>query len=771
MQARAAGGTLGAQTMYKNNVALPLICSVFALTSACGSSGSPAVDASVTAGDGAGQDGTSVDTPPAGPVAVVWVSPASTITALCARGTTSATCVADGDADGTNGWQGSLSVRVTVDGMAATSGTVSFASGATMLGMANIDAMGNATLTIATPGVTEGAAIVITATTSNIDGRGTGTASKTLIVDVNAPAAPVVTATVKDRRGTSFTLSWPAPADQGGSGLAGYDVRVQKITDCMKFDMAMGKTIALPGMPAQSGLQSLDATGLIIENNYCFGAQTRDGAGNVSAVGVTAMPAIAKFNISTLAPPTAAGNEQFGLWTDGSADINGNPALPLTDESRLSDLLVGSFSGNRAFIYFGASGGNATFPATPTPNVTISRSDMTLLGFGGAVAHLGNFDGDAASPPEIAVAAYGSGKVFVFKGRTVWPATLDERNADWVIQADAAIDPQYTGSFFGYTIARLGNFDGDADGTDDFAISAFIYGPAMPTADSRKGRVIIVKGKRDMRTPGQSVVTINVPEATPDRTITLSEPLAGERTGFGGAMVGLGRYYADGPGTTLVVSATGLGSPISTSDNKGRIYAFRMQADGMVTLGPGATSPLEGAAKGDKIGSTLTNLGVLSGTLPNLGIGSPTASVTVGGATFTGAAYLCNGSATTAPWANRTTLYSSATVNPSQVIFGGGMSGSMTTMSLFGDATPEVAVSGAFANGFLYIVSGTAAMAATSPANLETSAEVKLALPRPWAGTASTGGLLRDINGDGIPDFAVADALTSTTPGKIAVFW
>ncbi len=711
------------------------------------------------------------------PPAVVIVTPSSTITSLCANGTVSTTCVADGDVITTNGWQGTLAARVSLDGVLINNmGTVTFNADTTVLGTANIDATGTATLAVTTPGVPEGAAITITATSSNISGRGAGTTSRTFPVDVNIPSGPVVSTAVKSRRQTSFTLSWPVPADLGNTGIGGYDVRHQRMAssavDCAAFVFNTATQITFTGSPVQTGTQTFDVSNFIIENRYCFGVAARDNGGNLGPVGTTATPAIANFNVSTLTPPTAVGNEQFGFRTDGSNDINGNPSLPLTDETRLSDLLVGSATGNRAFIYLGTSGGTSTYPSTPAPNVTINRFDATLANFGGSVAHIGNFDGDSTSPPEIAVAAYGSGKVYIFKGRTSWPATLDERNADWVIQTDTTADPNYTGSFFGFTMTRLGNFDNDTDGSDDFAIGAFIYGPSSPSASTRQGRVIIVKGRRDTRIPGASTVTINVPETISDRIIELPEPNASafNRPQFGTAMVGLGRYYTDGPGTTLVVSATGLGSSTSLSENFGRIYAYRMLANGSVTLGPG-TNPLIGAAKGDKIGGSLTNLGVLTGTLPNLGIGSTTAAITVGASMYLGTAQVCNGTADAAPWTNRTTLYSSAAANPAQVIFGGAMPGSATTLSLFGDSIPEVAVSGSFSSGSLYIVNGSTVAALTSPADLETSAQVKISLPLPWSGTAPTGGLLRDVNGDGYADFAVADANTTTVPGKVAVYW
>jgi hypothetical protein len=131
---------------------------------------------------------------------------------------------------------------------------------------------------------------------------------------------------------------------------------------------------------------------------------------------------------------------------------------------------------------------------------------------------------------------------------------------------------------------------------------------------------------------------------------------------------------------------------------------------------------------------------------------------------------VCNGTTTTPPWSNRTIVYSPVP-NTSQVLFGGAMPGSATTLSLFGDSLPDLAVSGSIANSVIYLVSGATVNGLASPSNLETVAEIKIALPLPWAGTAASGGLVRDINGDGYADFTVADANTTTTPGKVVVYW
>ena len=143
---------------------------------------------------------------------VSFTSPQAT-NVLCPTTGSAANCI--DDADGANtGWQGSLTVKATVNGLMLTTGNITFSVGATVLGSAPLDGTGHATLT----GVTllDGS-IKITATTDNIPGNGVGTVDVTVVVDLGPPNPPTsLTASVLDRRQTSFQLFWTAPSDFGG---------------------------------------------------------------------------------------------------------------------------------------------------------------------------------------------------------------------------------------------------------------------------------------------------------------------------------------------------------------------------------------------------------------------------------------------------------------------------------------------------------------------------------------------------------------------------
>src|SRR4029079_8501090 len=103
--------------------------------------------------------------------------------------------------------------------------------------------------------------------------------------------------------------------------------------------------------------------------------------------------------------------------------------------------------------------------------------------------------------------------VYVYKGRSVWPAALTAAQADYVITPDVSFN---NNALFGATIARLGDFNND--GVDDFAIGAPLYGA------TQNGRVTIVLGKT-----GFSNVTL--PDVT--NTITIDADVALTTPQFG----------------------------------------------------------------------------------------------------------------------------------------------------------------------------------------------------------------------------------------------
>ncbi|WP_245641991.1 glucuronyl esterase domain-containing protein [Nonomuraea candida] len=100
--------------------------------------------------------------------------------------------------------------------------------------------------------------------------------------DTTAPSAPGVPV-ASGVTATSATLTWPASTDQGGSGLAGYDV--------LRAPGASGGTFTRVGASATT---SYADTGLTPATTYRYQVVARDAAGNTSplsgAVTVTTQP-------------------------------------------------------------------------------------------------------------------------------------------------------------------------------------------------------------------------------------------------------------------------------------------------------------------------------------------------------------------------------------------------------------------------------------------------------------------------------------------------
>ena len=647
------------------------------------------------------------------PPVVTWTSP-STSTQLNAA--------TDGGAAA--GWQGTLTVQTDAGG---SGGTVTFkidcGGTVTTLGTANIDGAGVATLANQT--IADCVSAKITAETSNITGKGVGTAVLTKVVDTVVPSAPTGFATsVKDRRATTFGLSWTAPADNGQS-VGGYQVRVSKAAiTAANFDAA--ESVIFSGTPkAPGGAETLDATNRIIENDYYFAVAAVDGAGNRSGI-VSAGPAKATFNTVTL---SGTGVEAFGFAIDGSSSINGDA---------LADLLVGARNSSVVRIFFGNAGGYGT-----APDVTITGTAGTRFGF--TVAVIGDVDADGLSDIAASATLEGSkGRVYIFKGRATWPSSLTSSAADYTIDVDAAADTGFTNGQFGYSIAPLGDFDGD--GAADFAVGAYVYGAG-------RGYVAVIRGG----TASSPFTSMTLPAVIGTKAYAfVGDSAFGGSGWFGTAAVGLGAVYSGGV-PALVVGAAGSAA--------GTVYSFKG--------GPGLPATTQATAAAEKYtgngllrtGNPLTNLG------NGVGVGSPATTGSTGGDVR-----LFVGGGSVLGSAMRTLTNSQATGVGDQfgnAVAGGAFSGSTATVSLIGGSDPDVVVSSIKLAGAIpakvYIVEGAKL---TSDLNVATQADVTFTLPSDWAGAAWRTSTIRDANGDGYPELAVGEQGTALNyAGRVLVLW
>jgi hypothetical protein len=693
-------------------------------------------DVSATEDDPAGNE---TDMTPVPCLVTIGAAPVVTFTApvpnsvLCPSTATLTGCIDDTD-PATPGWQGTLGVHVVANGAPVVGTVVTFTIGATVLGSTATNSSGDAQISNVT--LPEGVD-TITATTDNVPGAGVGVGTLNVTVDTVAPNAPTgLSVSVTDRRRTTMLVTWTAPSDSDGKNVLGYQVRYAKVpVTAANFDNpAVTTAVNYSGTPASPGqVDGVAVSPLYIENGYYFGVEATDLAGTRSAL--LASPAAgactcasqccaAHFNVTTI-PSTSGTNEFFGFSMSGGGDLNGDG---------LSDVLVGTSGGGKAYLFFGST----TF-ATVAPSVVFSGSGAN---FGYAVAQLGDIDGDGL--PDLAISdPFSNVKVYIYKGRATWPMTLTDAQADYVIGGDAT----YATSGLGAALAQLGDFTGD--GINDFAIGARAFAGSI-------GRVIIIPGK------ASGFGSIALPDTT--NSIVIDGDASLGLPFFGYSIASLGHFYSVSSGTTMVVGSPGRAASVPA--NSGHVYAFHGQAGtaGVISIAT-ADQVIAGPAATAQIGQMVSNMGPLLGSFPAVGIGNPADFVDVAGRS--GVGYVTFGTPPTGPLANKVILYSSVGTQTGAVVLGGGLSGQDIKLSLIGDGTPDLLV--AAETGSLVTISDGAKLASkTSPVDIATTAEVKVPVPAGWSIGVGEGTLIGDINGDTYPDFCIGKAVQ---PGAIAVYW
>ncbi len=666
-----------------------------------------------------------VGTPPI----VTFVTPLSTNT-LCAAGSTSGTCVPDANST-MPGWQGNLDVTVSVFGIPNPTGTVDFTAGTTDLGTANIDGTGHARLSGVT--IPDGKAVVLTAATNDISTHGIGTATETLIVDTVVPdtlPANSLVATVNDRRQTSFHLAWTAPAD-AGQPLFSYIVKVSKSAIVTTADFDAATTIYYSGSPAApNATDGIDVTSLRIETNYYFAVAPVDAAGN-RGMFATAGPVAAHFKLNILLPPAGAtSGERFGAAMDGVADLNGDG---------LSDILVGTISGQRVYIFSGSK----TFNTVTAPSTVITG--QAGVGFGRQFIDVGDIDADGKDDYAISAPNLGNGRIYIFKGRTKWNATYNaDSEADYILD----LGPAYAATVLGSSMTRLGDFNGD--GVDDFAVSSSGF-------NLNRGRVVIILGRAGFSAANLSVQTIDGDPAYPSG-------------GFGTAVLGMGRFYVGTAGTTLVVTA-----PSAGVNARGRVYAFQGISGGATSINATAANNfVEGPIDSGSYGNSIGLIGSLAG-IPGLMLTTGRATTLGSGVVDIHSGSTISGPFSAAPLRFTDSLAVAAGEIFGRVVGGSAFAGTSITVSIIGDGKPDIIMapvtesSGGPAR--VYIVDGARLFSIGNPANVVTAADVILPLPLDWKSLPlQRNAMIRDLDGDGYGDFAIGENIT-TGVGRLAVYW
>jgi len=644
------------------------------------------------------------------PPSVVWLSPSVSKLNL------------SNDTDAASGWQGTLSVQTDLGGTAA---TIQFSTAAGNLGTpVAIDSSGKATSPVVS--LADAASVTLTATTSEVAGRGVGTSKLTVVVDTLAPSAITgLAATVPPalRRQTTFHLGWTAPSDNG-SAVASYDVRIAKGAPITGANFDAQEKVSYTAAPSPVGaVDGVDATSRLIENNYYFAVAAIDKGGNRGPIAF-AGPTAAHFNTTVLSNGVAG--EMFGFTVDGSTSLDGD---------KYSDLVVGSYNSQTLNIYMGSATG---YPSTPTSKIVGST-----IGFGSAAAIVGDIDSDGL--PDLAVSSPydGNGVVFIFKGRHPWPNSLQQSAADYTIQAGTGFEGATNGS----GLAGIGDYN--ADGIDDIAIGAPLYGGTV-------GRISVVFGVGQGQPFGTSGVV-----SLPADYGTKAVQVTGLGGGMGQTLANLGHFYAGG-GSTLAT-----GAPVAA----GAAYAFHGLAGATTVTAPDDT--FAGPVVSGKAGIGLASVGG-GGALPLVAIGSPGYNTNPAA----GRVDIFGGSSSGGPFSGAHAIYTDSKATAFGDSFGamtlGGRFWNGTTTSFLGDSAPDVVLGArkeAGAATRVYFLTGQNAMTSGSR-DIASAADVSYQMPSDWEGCSFLSGPILDADADGYGDIAIGEwKPASGFNGRVVVLW
>lgn len=434
----------------------------------------------------------------------------------------------------------------------------------------------------------QGDAVNLSATTAEVAGRGVGMASVTVVVDTAIPTAPTALAATipttprSARRAGTVRLTWndgsdAAPSGTGTRPVARYEVRyfTSPLTASNFSGGILAVTSATPGTPGAAN--STEINGLQLGRTYHFAIRSFDAAGNASVAVAAAGPLTPDVIVDQFPSTTPS----LGNSVSGGHDLNGDG---------VADVLVGSSSvgtspGGFARIYFGSATG---ISATSFTEFRGAASDGR---FGLSVASLGDINGDGlgdiaiGEPGPTTAGSTRAGIVYLFFGRPAAMWRTGEAMAYVASEANVTIGGgtgEFATSRLGATVARVGNFDGDADGLADVAIAA--------TFATNGGAVVVFRGRRTWPatlSPNGADLTIRANSVT---------------TVLGISMAGAGRLVGND-----MLEDLAIGGGASTTPAVSYVFQGRALAAPVSLTTTDATFTRAGVMPGSVAGSTVAN--------------------------------------------------------------------------------------------------------------------------------------------------------------------
>ncbi|MGE3628479.1 MAG: integrin alpha [Sandaracinaceae bacterium] len=328
------------------------------------------------------------------------------------------------------------------------------------------------------------------------DTRGTGSDDVIVTVDTMPPTNAISdftpnTTMLVDRRGGIVQYAWTDVADAGGGLLTSYQLRCSTtgpITNETEWTAATVQSITVVPMASGTGRTANVGGHRLADERWCV----LRGVDPVGAL--TPLPTIppASVTIPTLTSILSGSTAGDGAVVTGVGDVNGDG---------VDDILVGSgtsaSTGDAAYIYFGHVGGPST-----APDVTILGPTGATGGWSLVASSAGDMNGDGLGDFAISArAASGlSGQVFVFFGRTTWPAAAIDLSGGCV--ANVCVTGA-EGGLLGYDLAAV---DFDGDGLDDLAMGAWRVGSGST------GKVYILRGRMTFAPAAYTVPSAAEPE-------------------------------------------------------------------------------------------------------------------------------------------------------------------------------------------------------------------------------------------------------------------
>ena len=566
--------------------------------------------------------------------------------------------------------------------------------------------------------------------------RGMAAAMIVVNIDTLPPTNAIndLVLTEADRRGGRARFTWTSVDDAGGLPLTRYEARCSNAAITSEALWSAATAVPIMTVPVGAGaVQTED-----VRDQFRYGVprycviRGADPTGALTPL-PSAPPAPYQPSILT-ADVVGPAASQLGLLVVPVGDVDGDGA---------DDVLVGG-SGN-VTLYFGSATG-APISNAAGRQVQFQSSGT---GFGRGLAGIGNFNGDTL--PDIAMSARGSNLVWIFYGRAraSWTASY---NLDVGCPASVCLVGTEAGTFFGWTLASAGDFNGD--GFDDLAIGA--------RGSQTNGRVFVLLGS------GFAAGTsFNYPDTAPTPMDPASFAIAAPAGGFvfGSSVTTPGDFLGSDSRPDLVISAIGSTTPTTI---EGHVYsvagrAYPGAATGIVNIpgtevaeianGSAATFGLTISAIGDFNGDTRQDFAVYNGnSLGNATIFLQTAS----GFSSTSIVVIANNIA--------------------------GNSGDLMGQSLGLGYHPQFGLLGDFDGDGLgdallgSVQRGTAAggvdlFYGANPAVNRQRSTVDAQLEPSDAGTTRFAAYVGDVNGDGHPDIMVGDPGYTSGQGRVRLVY